>query len=314
MSSAGRYVPLLAVVAAAFLVGNLVYNVENLDWGDEVEPPEGYAAPSSGAGVSNSSAIASALRYVIAGTIILLICGSAVAVAGKASQDKKGFLKSAGAYLLAGGLVIGLFAAVGIAADPHGAVAKYIPFVGGGEVSQGTYGDAGEEGAPTPIATVIVVVALALFAVMAVAAFIFLGKAAKPMSIGGGKDEMRREAAAVLARASDDLAVGGDYRTAVLRCYRDMVKLLSGKGVRDEEHMTAREFEALARGELGLGDELAQLTALFEEARYSGHDVSEGQRELAGRAFERVREALVAAEPGDSKDAARAEGVAADGR
>ena len=59
MSSLERYIPLMAVVAAAFLVGNLVYNVENLDWGDEVDPPEGYASPVEEASVSNSSSIAS---------------------------------------------------------------------------------------------------------------------------------------------------------------------------------------------------------------------------------------------------------------
>jgi hypothetical protein len=63
--------------------------------------------------------------------------------------------------------------------------------------------------------------------------------------------------------------------------------------VRDENYMTAREFEALASAELNLGEELRELTALFEEARYSHHDVAEGQRERAATAFEKVRGALL---------------------
>jgi hypothetical protein len=302
MSSLKRFVPLVAIVAAAFLVGNLVYNVENLNWGLEQDPPEGYAPPAADASVSNSSSIASSLRYVFVGTIFLLICGSVVMMAGKASKDPKGFLKSTGAYLVAGALLIGLFGVMAMSANPHGSVGSLIPFIGS-QTSQGTGGTETEHGAPTPLASILVVVVLAFFVLMAAAAFIFIGKARKSISLGGGKDEKKREAAAVLGRARDELAVGGDYRVAVLRCYRDMVKLLSGKGVRDQDHMTAREFETLASVELGLGDELRELTALFEEARYSHHEVAEGQREQAGRAFGKVREALMAQEAERQKTA-----------
>ena len=311
MRSLKRYVPLAAVVVAAFLVGNLVYNVENLDWGLEQDPPDGYATPVAESSVSNSSSVANSLRYVFVGTIILLICGSMVMVAGKASKDPKGFLKSMGAYLLAGALVIGLFGIISMSANPHGSVGSLIPFIGS-QTSQGTGGNETVQGAPTPIASILVVVVLVFFVLMAAAAFIFLGKARKSISMGSDKDEKKREAAAVLGRARDELAVGGDYRVAVLRCYRDMVKLLSGKGVRDQDHMTAREFEALASVELGLGEGLRELTALFEEARYSQHDVAEYQRERASRAFGKVREALMAQEVAKQK-AVIVPGAAQDG-
>ncbi|MFH0815960.1 MAG: DUF4129 domain-containing protein [Methanobacteriota archaeon] len=292
MSPLKRYAPLVAVVVAAFLAGNLVYNVENLDWGDEQDPPEGYSQPVEGQSVSNSNSIANSLRYVFAGTIILLMCGAIVMSAGKAAKDPKGFLKSMGAYLLAGGLIIGLFGIMAMSANPHGSVGSVIPFIGS-QTSQGTGSTGDEPGAPTPLASILVVVALAFFVLMAVAAFIFLGKARRPISLGGDKDDKKREVAAALGRARDELAVGGDYRIAVLRCYRDMVKLLSGKGVKDRDSMTAREFEALASAELELGDELGELTALFEEARYSQHDVAETQRERAARAFDMVRTTLL---------------------
>lgn len=312
MSPLKRYVPLAAVVVAAFLVGNLVYNVENLDWGLEQNPPEGYSTPAAEASVSNSSSVANSLRYVFVGTIFLLICGSLVMVAGKASKDPKGFLKSTGAYLLAGALVIGLFGFMAMRANPHGSVGSLIPFIGS-QTSQGTGGNGTAEGAPSPLTSILVVAILACFVLMAAAAFIFLGKARKSISLGSGKDEIRREAAAALGRARDELAVGGDYRVAVLRCYRDMVKLLSKKGVRDQDHMTAREFEALASAELGLGEELRELTALFEEARYSSHEVAEDERERAGQAFGKVRDALMAQETAKQVTSAVVQGVVEDG-
>ncbi len=314
MNPLGRYLPLVAVVVAAFLVGNLAYNVENLDWGEELEPPQGYSAPESGTSVSNSSSMSQALRYVFAGTIILLTCGSLVMIAGKAMNDKKGFLKSMGVYLLAGALVVGMFAIMAMSANPHGGTVTIPNPITGGEITIGGGGADTPAGAPNPLISVIVIVVLVFFAIAAAAAFIFLGKASKRMSLGRSKDEKRQEAAAVMARAREELAVGGDYRVAVLRCYRDMVKLLAGKGVRDEEHLTAREFEALASTELELGSELRELTALFEEARYSHHDVAEGQRERAAKAFERVRGALLArSEEGAAQAMAKPAEVTGDG-
>jgi hypothetical protein len=69
--------------------------------------------------------------------------------------------------------------------------------------------------------------------------------------------------------ALDALQAGADFRNTIIRCYRDMSEALrTQRGIRREEAMTPREFEArLTRH--GLPDApVRQLTRLFELARY----------------------------------------------
>ena len=75
---------------------------------------------------------------------------------------------------------------------------------------------------------------------------------------------------AVEARAAlQELRSGADFKNTIIHCYYEMCAVLNReKGIRRAEGMTAREFEyELSR--LGLPDEpVAQLTRLFEMARY----------------------------------------------
>jgi hypothetical protein len=74
------------------------------------------------------------------------------------------------------------------------------------------------------------------------------------------------------------LQAGDDFRETILRCYRDMSRILEQeRGVKRERAMTPREFE-MQLLDRGLPQEaIRTLTRLFEQVRY-GH-VSVGTRE-----------------------------------
>ncbi len=69
-----------------------------------------------------------------------------------------------------------------------------------------------------------------------------------------------------------ELRAGGDLRDVVLRCYREMARVLQEeRGLRRPRAMTPREFERRLR-EAGLAERpVSRLTRLFERVRYGGH-------------------------------------------
>jgi Domain of unknown function (DUF4129) len=75
--------------------------------------------------------------------------------------------------------------------------------------------------------------------------------------------------------ALDDLQAGGDLADAVLRCYREMSRVLSEqRGVARARDATAREFERQLAA-AGLRDEhIQRLTRLFERVRYGPRHAS----------------------------------------
>ena len=90
--------------------------------------------------------------------------------------------------------------------------------------------------------------------------------------------------------AADEILLGGDPRSAVLRCYREMVRILCKKKPIDHIHMTARELaDALARAGFD-ADHIDRLTSIFELVRYGNRS----EKTLAERAIgclEAIREA-----------------------
>lgn len=71
------------------------------------------------------------------------------------------------------------------------------------------------------------------------------------------------------------LQAGADLKDTVLRCYREMSRILAeGRGVERASSMTAREFErALATAGVR-DDHVRQLTRLFERVRYGARQAS----------------------------------------
>jgi hypothetical protein len=96
--------------------------------------------------------------------------------------------------------------------------------------------------------------------------------------------QLAHEAQSALA----SLEAGAGLRNAVLRCYAEMARVLSGqRGVQTDKTMTPREFETRLAA-AGLRDEhIRRLTRLFEAVRY-------GQREPGEREEREAVECLSA--------------------
>lgn len=94
--------------------------------------------------------------------------------------------------------------------------------------------------------------------------------------------EMKMNAAEVVRQAITGLGAAKAYHETILQCYKLMCKVLSSAGIDVEPTETAREFAEGISTRLELGkDAVRGLTFLFEEARYSDHEISEEKRIMA---------------------------------
>ena len=92
-----------------------------------------------------------------------------------------------------------------------------------------------------------------------------------------------------ILRAQD----AGDSRSRILACYERMIKAATSLGARVSVDQTARELEAGIRLTFQLkGGGIADLTRLFEEARYSLHSMTEEDSEQAQRCLLEIGEEL----------------------
>ena len=83
-------------------------------------------------------------------------------------------------------------------------------------------------------------------------------------------------------QAAKTLEAGSDLKDTVLRCYRDMSRVLSdSQNIRRQKAMTPREFEQRL-ADIGLGDDhIRRLTRLFESIRYGGNTATEREKREA---------------------------------
>jgi len=105
--------------------------------------------------------------------------------------------------------------------------------------------------------------------------------------------DARREALGIVHKAAVSLRLTGDYREVILKCYRQMCQVLSDHGFMIGIHETAREFAQGISQKLELGsDAVTSLTFLFEEARYSDHQIDNAKRSTALTQLENLERAL----------------------
>jgi hypothetical protein len=73
-----------------------------------------------------------------------------------------------------------------------------------------------------------------------------------------------------------------DPRTRIINCYERMVQAARAQGATVTSDQTARELETSIRKMLVIrGPAIRELTNLFEEARYSLHNITENDAEQA---------------------------------
>jgi hypothetical protein len=111
-------------------------------------------------------------------------------------------------------------------------------------------------------------------------------------SVDKGK-QLRREALEVVQEALTELKATNGYHETILKCYKQMCKILSDKGFTIGLAQTPREFAYSISEKLRLGSEPVKgLTFLFEEARYSGHPIDDDKRALAVSELDSLERAL----------------------
>lgn len=282
-----QLISIVLLFVIVFALGNLIYNIEYLDTGDEklYEVNNGPATGNSNIAVSSS--LANNLRYVMIG---FLGFGFAVAVGGLlygAKNKDKELFKSV-IFLVIGGLIfIAIIFLVLDYSDPANSM-DYNPIlsqtpdpsIGGGGSGGGTAtADVEGRNIVLSIATLAIIVAFLALLIFGIGDILKLrsDKTLKP-----GEEITTGEVQQTIRRAMADLETATDVRSTILRCYRDMTRLAHRHGVREEEHLTPREFRDRMEAKLPISEgHLDGLILLFEEARYSDHALPE---ELKNRA------------------------------
>lgn len=108
------------------------------------------------------------------------------------------------------------------------------------------------------------------------------------------RKEMLKTETDELKKGVYEVTTSDDPKNAILEMYRKLCDLLVSSGARNRPEWTAREFESEARSILGLHDsQLTELTLLFEEAKYSTHQMGKEERRKAAEILERVVSSVI---------------------
>ena len=97
------------------------------------------------------------------------------------------------------------------------------------------------------------------------------------------------ELADIFSYTAELLAAGDAVREAIFNCYEGMCAVLMKHRFLRRDFETVREFEMAIRKALPINeDALVALDSVFEEARYSRHEMSEAHKNQAQEALGKV--------------------------
>jgi len=96
-----------------------------------------------------------------------------------------------------------------------------------------------------------------------------------------------------LDEAIAEIDEGSDVRATIIHSYNQMTRLLEEKGAENDDSMTPREFEEEIIKKIPTAKNfVSNITFLFEEARYSPHELEEKDREAVIHQLEELKEEL----------------------
>jgi hypothetical protein len=97
----------------------------------------------------------------------------------------------------------------------------------------------------------------------------------------------------IIRRAADRLVAGNVYAATIFRAYREMAHTLRAYGQLRRDSETFREFENAVREALPIDkDSLDDFLTVLEEARYSEHEIGEGEKDKAIDALRGVQTSI----------------------
>jgi len=287
----------LFVAASVLLLALLAFNLRNLNPGAEELPPVPVREPPPGAVVPGEWG--DVLRSFYLATVLTLV---GIVVIGSFWLNRRGVklrkLVSVWellGYFLATTFLVLVFLYYETIFEALQSFFGWIGVLGGSGEPGGGAGSGPVAGrAPSTILLWIGIAVVVLY--VAFFAYRFLPRLHEVITYEAPAEKGRRDLARAVRTAIRDLEAGGEFRAAVLRCYKTMVLLFEAHGRRALPSQTAREFEADALRGMGVSQEsIDDLTSLFEEARYSAHAIGERQRDGAIECLGTIRGQLEAA-------------------
>jgi hypothetical protein len=302
----GHYTGKLAVgillLVFIFSLGNLIFNLENLDIADE-NMPQFISTTAGGQDVATNSTLTNALRWIYYG--FMVFCGIVVvigAITFTASKDRKKWRRL---FIQMAGLMLGI-AAIFAFAHFYKDIESTVTGIGTTDILPGggniTTDDGGQPSeAPDSLRIVLAFGVFAIIFLFVIVTIMAVLNFMRMRSSGLDYSDMEKdshEMATTIQRTIDALSGGSDIRATVIRCYTDMCGVMARHGVEEQEYLTPREFLKLAVKRLPVPEvQMRALVNVFEEARYSQHRLDEADSKRALSALEAVRKVLVAYSP-----------------
>ncbi|MEM2995103.1 MAG: DUF4129 domain-containing protein [Candidatus Bathyarchaeia archaeon] len=115
------------------------------------------------------------------------------------------------------------------------------------------------------------------------------------------EEVLQEKALNVIGEAISEITVHeGDlgFRAAIIKCYERLCELLAQHNCQIQKHETVQEFRVSASKLLNIPDKpFSTLTNLFEEARYSVHEINEAKRNEALKCLEEIKNHLTSGKP-----------------
>ncbi|MEM2971632.1 MAG: DUF4129 domain-containing protein [Candidatus Bathyarchaeia archaeon] len=159
---------------------------------------------------------------------------------------------------------------------------------------------------PPALSALLVVSGVILIAAVFVGSFLFI-KAVKEVkeeadaALMPEEETLQEKAMTVFGEAISEIKARESdlsFRAAIIKCYERLCELLAQHGCQIQEHETVQEFRASASKILNIPDKpFSTLTNLFEEARYSLHEIDEAKRNEALNCLEDLRRHLASGKP-----------------
>lgn len=216
---------------------------------------------------------------VMQGAFMLFYAAVIVSVGYLLITGKKRTAKTLALYFIGSLLAVTLFLVLTMfAEDVKRGVDQFIL-----SVSSGGGGGSGLEGAAsTQRANAILITVVGIVMITAVVAYILSVVLAARRLLEEDEDHRKKHARRAVDDAISSIIRGDDPRSVVIRCYNDMCRIVLGKGVKGFRPLTPGEFKVKIKEELGVsGSSVDQLTTLFEEARYSHHQIGDEHKDRA---------------------------------
>ncbi len=277
------------VALAAALIGLLLVLVPTLDRielepGEPTAPAPGtarVATPDLGIAPTGSQALLWMLRILMAAAVA---CLAFIIVGAFFNQKLRWYLIS---FVILCGLTIGIYHL--LANRPPAEIQPPEQPQAGSTVGASPPTPV-EEPLTEPSDAAFTSVAIAVSMMVALAITVILARMTRPRRRVPSPPSPLEELLDTLAAASEDIEFGGDPRSAVLRCYQEMLSILCRQRPLHHAHLTARELaDALHRSGFTAAH-VDQLTEIFELVRY-GHRTGLPLAERAAACLRAIREA-----------------------